>query len=287
MAQQFFAADYAYGINPACDRVIVQSGSNAAGVSGTLVVKQSSAAPNTQVTGFGRPFTIFNTNAPINIDGDTAVVVSAVSTSYPSGETNVTVTTPTNAHGKGSIISSGTAGLQECINDLQAKSSSGGWVVVDGQWVSFGGTTAMITSAVNGSNVIIEDRRGSTGVQFYAWSGSAFAVVSSTFTAGANGQGFAAFHNTELMTLSTGGLTTDSSANLLPANSLIMMVTGYVQTTITTTTSWGLGDSSTANRFTATSTGLTAGSIAPTTAIPPVMVGTGVASATTSTRSVN
>lgn len=279
MSVTYYAADYAYGINPQVDPAIVQSGSNAAGVSGTYVIKGWQTA-----TSFGREFTTFNTNAPINLldaAPDSAVVVSATSIDYVTNNINVTVTTPTHAHGKGLLIASGTAGLQECINDLQTRTPTGGVIVIDGTWANFGGTTAMITSAVNGANIVISDQRGSTGVQYYAWNGSAFAVVSGTFASGANGQSFVPFHNTELMTLSTSGLTTDSTANLLPALSVILMVTGYVQTTITTTTSWGLGDATTANRFTATDSTLTAGETVPKTAIPPVMIGTGVASATT------
>ena len=62
----------------------------------------------------------------------------------------------------------------------------------------------------------------------------------------------------ESMTLATDGLTTDSTANLLPANSIIEAVVARVTTTITTTTSWQLGDGTTAGRFTAANTTLTA-----------------------------
>lgn len=63
----------------------------------------------------------------------------------------------------------------------------------------------------------------------------------------------------EAITLSTGGATTDSSANLLPANSLILAVVARVTTTITTATDWKLGDASVAGRFTAANSTLTAG----------------------------
>lgn len=66
--------------------------------------------------------------------------------------------------------------------------------------------------------------------------------------------------NAEEITLATGGLTTDSSANLLPATSIIEAVTAYVTTTITTTTNWALGDSGLGTRFSSASTGLAAGS---------------------------
>jgi len=64
----------------------------------------------------------------------------------------------------------------------------------------------------------------------------------------------------EEVTLSTGATTTDSTANLLPANSLIIAVTARVTTTITAAaTGWKLGDPTTDDRFTANNTNLTAG----------------------------
>jgi hypothetical protein len=66
--------------------------------------------------------------------------------------------------------------------------------------------------------------------------------------------------NATNLTLSTGGLTTDTAATFLPANSVIEAVTAYVTTTITTTTNWALGDAGLATRFSAASTGLSAGS---------------------------
>lgn len=67
------------------------------------------------------------------------------------------------------------------------------------------------------------------------------------------------FYVEEELTLSTSGGTTDTTANLLPAKSLIMCVMAYVTTTITTATDWKLGDASTADRFTAANSTLTAG----------------------------
>jgi hypothetical protein len=65
----------------------------------------------------------------------------------------------------------------------------------------------------------------------------------------------------ENLTLSTGGTTTDTAANLLPADSYIESVTARVTTTVATATSWQLGDATTAGRFTAAQSGaqLTAG----------------------------
>lgn len=64
---------------------------------------------------------------------------------------------------------------------------------------------------------------------------------------------------TELLTLSTAGTTTDTTANLLPANSIIDAVVARVTATITTATSWQLGDPTTPGRFTAANSTMTAG----------------------------
>lgn len=63
----------------------------------------------------------------------------------------------------------------------------------------------------------------------------------------------------ELITLSIAGTTTDSTADLLPANSIIDAVTATVITTITTATDWKLGDPTSAGRFSAVNATMTAG----------------------------
>jgi hypothetical protein len=63
----------------------------------------------------------------------------------------------------------------------------------------------------------------------------------------------------ELITLSTSGTTTDSVADLLPANSIIESVAAYVYTAITTATDWKVGDNVVAGRFIATNGNLTKG----------------------------
>ena len=64
----------------------------------------------------------------------------------------------------------------------------------------------------------------------------------------------------ELLTLNTGSTTTDTTANLLPANAIILAVNTRVTTTITTATTFSVGDPTTAARFSASAGGLTAGS---------------------------
>jgi hypothetical protein len=68
------------------------------------------------------------------------------------------------------------------------------------------------------------------------------------------------FVATENLTLNTGGTTTNTSANLLPANAIIEAVNTRVTTTITTAVSFSVGDSTTAARFSASAGGMTAGS---------------------------
>ena len=63
----------------------------------------------------------------------------------------------------------------------------------------------------------------------------------------------------ELLTLSTAGATTDTTANLLPADSIIESVVVRVTTTITTATDWSVGDATTAARFAAANATMTAG----------------------------
>lgn len=68
-------------------------------------------------------------------------------------------------------------------------------------------------------------------------------------------QGFA----TEEMTLNTGGTTTDSAANLLPANAIIDGVVARITQTITVATDWELGDGTIASRFSNPNVTLVAG----------------------------
>ena len=74
-----------------------------------------------------------------------------------------------------------------------------------------------------------------------------------------NGGSWERGYNREVVTLSTVALYTDSTADLLPANSLIEAVCFNVNTAITTATMWWGGDPTTFARFTDTQTGLTLG----------------------------
>lgn len=63
----------------------------------------------------------------------------------------------------------------------------------------------------------------------------------------------------EEITLATDALTTDSSANLLLANAIVLPLFNEVTTTVTTSTNWAVGVSGTAAKFLAATTDLTAG----------------------------
>lgn len=68
--------------------------------------------------------------------------------------------------------------------------------------------------------------------------------------------------NTELIALETdgsGGLATESSADLLPANSIIEAVTARITTTIVGGIDWAIGDASVGTRFADATSVLTAG----------------------------
>ena len=279
--RQYFASDYAYGLNQNVPPLIVGIGNTSTGAATSYVLYNSSSNAAPPVS---EAFSPLATNAPVLLGtGSTQETrtPSAVTNLPPGQSSSVAFSTTTYAHGNGTYIASGSAGLQEALN--RAAAQNGGAVIVDGRWAQLGGTTAMITAAANptGSSVFILDLRGAA-LATYSWNGTAFAAGGSlSFPAGANGQSFVPFVNTENLTLSTSGLTTDTTGNLLPANSIIMAVTGTVSTAITTTTSWGLGDATTANRFSVTDSTLTLGESVPKASFPPVQIGTGVASATT------
>lgn len=69
-------------------------------------------------------------------------------------------------------------------------------------------------------------------------------------------------YNSEEITLSTGGATTDTSATFLPAGSIILGVTTRITTTFGTAASYTLGDATTAARFLASNSDVTAGDTA-------------------------
>ena len=111
----------------------------------------------------GYTFSPFNTTASVQIGTGanvetvtpTAVAIGVCPAGYggPQGCATLTVATA-NTHGQGDIVSSGTYGLQEAINDA---SGAGGIAVIDALFL---GTNTTITGATPVANVSIRDERG-------------------------------------------------------------------------------------------------------------------------------
>lgn len=87
----------------------------------------------------------------------------------------------------------------------------------------------------------------------------ACAAITASGFATVNGASFLPVVNSELLTLSTSGTTTDTTADLLPANAIIDAAVCRVTTTITTATDWGISDPTTTLRFSAVNATMTAG----------------------------
>lgn len=124
------------------------------------------------------------------------------------------------------------------------------------QWGIDAVTHALVPNPLNSGLVDIGASDAKVGT-IYTTNGF---PTGTTMLASAKGATMVPFYAEEEVTLATGATTTDTTGNLLPANSLIMAVTARVTTTITAAaTGWKLGDGTTADRFTANNTTLTAG----------------------------
>lgn len=114
--------------------------------------------------------------------------------------------------------------------------------------------------AITGTSVAVTgDVSGATGTFSGAVSAAGGFSPAATALTTANGASRTLASISELVTLSTVGATTDTTANLLPANSVIECVVARVTTTITTATAWKLGDSTVSGRFAADNATMTAG----------------------------
>jgi hypothetical protein len=109
-------------------------------------------------------------------------------------------------------------------------------------------TSAITLSTVDNAASLAERWRLSTN-----GAGTGVSTTTTGFFGGTNVTGMLA----ENITLNTGGTTTDSTIDL-PANSIILSVTGRITTTITTATDWKLGDATVNDRFSDANATLTA-----------------------------
>lgn len=128
---------------------------------------------------------------------------------------------------------------------LQKLTDAGTVRVENVSWAQIRANVASFTSAAPGTDITVS-LRAYDGCSCGKWDGGFGANVKVRTI-------------TEEITLSTSGATTDSTANLLPANSIILGVSARVTTTITTATDWSVGDGSTAARFAAANSTLVAG----------------------------
>lgn len=160
-AGQADALEFYYGgpIPNKCPPPLVVLAAPGATGAGSVTLQGGVAVGNTN----GVPFTPINTNAPVlvgsgsNQEKVTPSAVTNVGSAVP-GQAGFTATFA-NVHGVGDLVASGTCGLQEAIDFMNAL--GGGEVVIDSAWANAGGTTAMKNAAVFPSPTIVTlvDRR--------------------------------------------------------------------------------------------------------------------------------
>lgn len=121
------------------------------------------------------------------------------------------------------------------------------------------------TQTVNSGTAALDTGLSRSGAAGIAIGNGTAADVSGAITLAtitqqsANGAQWVKGQSSELLTLSTVGLTTDTTGNLLPAGSIIEAVVCRVTTTITTTTNWAVGDATQSARFSSANATLVAG----------------------------
>ena len=218
----------------------------------------------------GAPFG-FKTTQPVLINDLVTPANSEVTTPTATSSIGFTPATLGHTHSVFTVLS-GTAGLQEAINLSQGGTATHPqMVLLDDEWFAAaalipGTSAAAIIAAATGSTSVVLVDTTTAPWTFYKWGGSSYAAASNV--AGvtlANGQGVVYGSSTVNLTLLTTGLTTDTAAGFLPANSIIDSVVVRVTTTVATSTGWEVGDDSPSlTRFLGNQTGaqLTAGATA-------------------------
>ncbi len=113
----------------------------------------------------GRKIQPFAVGTPIRIGLETVTPTAVYNATLGDNRFNVAqiTATLTLVHTNADVVSSGTFGLQEALNDASA--CGGGSVVLDSAWAALGGTAAMISAATMPTNTGIEDKRVS-GVSY-------------------------------------------------------------------------------------------------------------------------
>ena len=172
--------------------------------------------------------------------------------------------------GGAGILGAGSAFATFCYDDSQVfHFRAASRANVEAAVLNTGTIAITCDTAANNARVGI-NKSSSIGAQLHVVTGASSVkglIVAATSGQSANlievqgqhGDLLAVHCATENLTLSTSGTTTNTSANLLPANALILAVVCRVTTTITTATNWSVGDSTTAARFSSANGTLTAG----------------------------
>lgn len=144
----------------------------------------------------GRAFVPFNVRTPLSVDVGSnreTVTPTAVSGCYPLNPNQATcqVTASfSNAHGNGTLVTSGDGGLQEAIEDAAQLGalSAGGVVLVDS---SSGITNTQLAAAVPWDNVSIYDTRSSMPQYWMPFGGSTAIATPTTLVSTTAGFGVA------------------------------------------------------------------------------------------------
>lgn len=166
--------------------------------------------------------------------------------------------------GANALAVTGTAVISSSIQTVNYYTSSARVVVGDSFDIGLGSTSILGFTSANAQqskdSSLSRISAGLIGVGTGAAGSFAGSTKATTAILGsANGATWTQGQASELLTLSTSGTTTDTSADLLPANSIIESVVARVTTAITTATGWQLGDPTTAGRFTANNATMAAG----------------------------
>lgn len=108
----------------------------------------------------GRTIQPYTTHTPVRIGQGANVETLTPSVVAGCPAACVLTLATSSTHGSGDLITSGTAGLQEALDDANA--AGGGIVTLDREWYRSGGTATIIRAALGYSNVsTIEDTSGS------------------------------------------------------------------------------------------------------------------------------
>jgi len=141
-----------------------------------------------------------------------------------------------------------------------ADSDSGPWGAGVGYNASVGASGSCLGESCTAaaSSVCVGRQCTAAANQFVVGDNSAFFIDEALVEAGANGQQWIDFAESELITVDTGDATTNSAGNLVRANSSISAVACYVTTTITTAVNYTVGITGDTARFDGTNTNVTA-----------------------------